>query len=230
MGPREGRAPRTGDEAPAGRHARRGARGDRGAVAVETALLAPVLLVFLFGIVGLSMFIRDYVAVTSAARTGVRVAAAAPDAGPCAYSATDETPCPTGQVPNFAQIAADAVARAGSALPKESIRFVMVFKANTQGFPGSLNQMPSSCSGVANCVTYTWRPALSSFRYASGTWQSNTVNACFPDNVDAVGVQVVADHTFFNGLLFGAKMKMQNTAVMNFEPLPVAQCGSGQHL
>ena len=205
------------------------ARSQRGAVAVETALLAPVLLIFLFGIVGLSMLIRDYVAVTSAARTGVRVAAAAPDAGACANSPTDETPCPTGQVPNFAQLAADAIARAGSALPKESIRFLMVFKPNAQGFPGSMSQMPSTCSGANNCVTYTWRPGLGAFRYAGGTWASRTVNACFPNNVDSVGVQVVADHTFANGLLFGATMTMQSTAVMNFEPLPVAQCGSGQH-
>jgi hypothetical protein len=205
------------------------ARSQQGAVAVETALLAPVLLIFLFGIVGLSMFIRDYVAVTTAARTGVRVAAAAPDAGACVSSSTDETPCPSGMVPNFAQIAADAVSRAGSALPKESIRFVMVFKPNAKGFPAAMNQMPSTCAGASNCVTYTWRPLQSAFRYAGGTWQSRTVNACFPNNVDPVAVRVVADHTFVNGLLFGATMAMEDTAVMNFEPLPVAQCGSGQH-
>jgi hypothetical protein len=132
-------------------------------------------------------------------------------------------------VPAFAQIAADAVARAGSALPKESIQYVMVYKANTNGFPGSLSSMPSSCAGISSCVVYTWRPAVNAFRYKSGTWVSTTVNACFPSNVDNVGVQVVATHTFMNGMLFGAKMAMGDHAVMNFEPLPVAQCASGQH-
>ena len=224
----ERRSPRTG------RGARRGAlprRREGGAIAVETALLAPVLLVFLLGIVELSMFIRDYVAVTSAARTGVRVAAAAPDAGRCVNPVplpAGDTSCPTNGVPNFAKIAADAISRAGTALPKESIDHVMVYKANSGGYPGSLSSMPASCGGVTNCVMYTWRPTLGAFRYASGSWDSRQVNACFPNNVDAVGVQVAARHDFLSGM-FGQQLTMKDHAVMNFEPLPVATCAAGQH-
>lgn len=206
----------------------RQSRGERGAVAVETALLTPLMLVILLGIIEIPMLIRDYVAVTTTARVGVRVASASPDAGPCTPNPADETPCPAGQVPQFAQLAADAIARSGTALPKESIRYILVFKANADGYPGTLSSLPTSCAGISQCVAYTWRPAANAFRYSSGTWQSSTVNACFPANLDSVGVQVVADHAFLSGLL-GSTMTMTDHVVMNFEPLPSDRCASGRH-
>lgn len=220
-------AARARRRAPARR--RRHCAGQRGAVAVETALVTPVLLVVLLGIIELPLLIRDHVAVTSAARTGARVAAAAPDAGACVPNPADPTPCPANGAPNFAQLAADAVARNGTALPATSIRHILVYKANASGFPGALSSMPSSCAGVPSCVAYTWNATAGAFRYASGTWDSRTVNACFPHNVDAVGVQVVADHEFLSGML-GSTMAMSEHAVMNFEPLRVGSCASGSHL
>lgn len=197
-------------------------------MAVETALVTPVLLVILLGIVELPMLIRDYVAVTSAARTGARVASAAPAAGACTPNPADETPCPSGNVPNFAQLAADAVARGGTALPRESIDYILVFRANAEGFPIGRTSLPTSCAGITSCVSYRWRPVPQSFKYSGGTWASRTVNACFPGNVDRVGVQVVAQHEFLSGLL-GASMTMVDHVVMDFEPLQADQCASGRH-
>lgn len=203
-------------------------RSARGAVAVETALVTPVLLVVLLGVVELPMLIRDYVAVTSAARTGARVAAAAPDAGACVPNPADATPCPANGAPNFVQIAADAVARNGSALAAKSIDHVLVYRANAGGYPGSLSSMPASCAGIPSCVTYRWSDSANAFRYSGGAWDSRTVNACFPSNVDSVGVEVVADHAFLNGL-FGTSLRMSDHAVMSFEPLRPGSCAAGSH-
>jgi hypothetical protein len=197
-------------------------------VAVETALVTPVLLIVLLGIVELPMLIRDYVAVTSAARTGARVAAAAPDAGSCVPNAADVTSCPANGSPNFVQLAADAVARNGSALSPESIQYILVYKANAAGYPGALTSMATSCAGIPSCVAFKWSPTTQSFRYSSGTWDSRTVNACFPSNIDSVGVQVVADHQFLSGLL-GSTLTMSDHAVMTFEPLKAGACASGSH-
>jgi hypothetical protein len=221
----------------AGSRRRRGlvARGfrlrasERGAVAVETALVTPVLLIVLLGIVELPMLIRDYVAVTSAARTGARVAAASPDSGSCVPNAADVTPCPANGSPNFVQLAADAVARNGSALAPESIQYILVYKANAAGYPGSLSAMPTSCAGIPSCVSFTWNQTAAAFRYSSGTWDSRTVNACFPSNIDSVGVQVVADHKFLSGML-GSSVAMSDHAVMTFEPLRPGSCASGSHV
>ena len=202
---------------------RRSRAGQRGAVAVETALVTPVLLVVLLGIIELPMLIRDYVAVTSAARTGARVAAAEPGCIPLTAA-----PCPATDPAPFAKLAADAVARNGTALERESIRYVLVYKANADGYPGSLSSMPASCAGVTSCIGYTWNATTGAFVQSSGTWDRRTVNACFPTNVDSVGVQVVADHEFLSGLL-GTSLTMSEHAVMNFEPLKVGSCASGSH-
>lgn len=202
--------------------------GQRGAVAVETALVTPVLLAVLLGIIEVPMLIRDHVAVTSASRTGARVAAAAPDAGSCLPNPADETPCPANGAPNFAQIAADAVARNGTALPARSIQHILVYKANSNGYPGALASMPDSCAGVTSCVAYRWSETAGAFRYSSGSWDSRTVNACFPSNVDSVGVQVVAEHEFLSGLL-RSSVTMAEHAVMHFEPLRAGSCASGSH-
>ncbi len=197
------------------RRRRAGRRPDRGAVAVETALVTPVLLVVLLGIIELPMLIRDYVAVTSAARSGVRVGSAAP---------AREAPSASA----FVQLAADAVARSASGLPDGALRYVLVYEANDDGYPGSGTTMPDSCAGVSRCVMLTWDEAAGGFTYASGSWASATVNACFPNDVDAVGVQVVADHSFLSGLI-GTSMTMSDHAVMNFEPLPPGKCAEGSH-
>jgi hypothetical protein len=190
--------------------------------------MMPVLLLVI-GILEFTVAYRDNVAVASAARTGVRVASTGADDGPCVPDAADETPCPSGAVPLLAQTAANAIARAGTAVPEEAIRHIMVYKANDNGFPGSLSSTPSSCAGVSNCVMYVWRPLVGEFRYASGSWPSASINACFPSNVDSVGVNVVADHAFITGL-FGATVTLSERAVMQFEPLPPESCASGAHL
>jgi hypothetical protein len=123
---------------------------------------------------------------------------------------------------------ANAIARAGTALPEEAIRDIMVYKANDDGYPGSLSDLPDSCDGVPDCVTYTWRPVPQQFRYAGGTWPSAGINACFPANVDSVGVNVVADHDFVTGV-FGSGLTLSEHAVMQFEPLLPAECAAGSH-
>ena len=198
----------------------------RGAVAVETALVTPVLLVVLLGIVELPMLVRDYVAVTSAARTGARVAASEPG---CTPSLATGVICPGADPAPFGQLAANAVDRNGSALPAESIRYILVYKANAQGYPGALSSMPTSCAGISSCLAYTWNAATGAFVRSGGSWSRATVNACFPSNVDSVGVQVVADHEFLSGLL-GTSMTMSEHAVMSFEPLKVGTCASGSHV
>lgn len=216
---------------------RRRSSDERGAAAIETALVALPILVILLGIIELSFAFRDHVAVTSGTRSAARVAATGADAGACVSDADDDTtPCPAGQVPQLAQNAANAVARSGRGLDNEAIQYIMVFKANANGYPGNLTSMPASCAGISNCVSYTWRPlqnnGLGRFRYANGSWNPTTISACFPGTtsnpLDSVGVYIAAEHDFITGL-FGDRIGLGDRAVMQFEPLPVATCKAGQH-
>jgi Flp pilus assembly protein TadG len=201
-------------------------RDQRGAVAVEAALITPFLCLLLFGIIEMSLLMRDAVSVNSSVRVGARIASvsASSGKGTCAAS-SNPPPCSPATVPALAQAAADAIQKAGSAMPKDSIQWVMIYQAGTNGYP--VGQTDLTCG--TNCVTYVWDKVLDKFRYASGSWDSSTINACVNDpNAQAVGVALRANHTWITGL-FGSGVAIAERSVMQFEPLPNEQCLPGKH-
>jgi hypothetical protein len=205
---------------------KRNRRREGGAVAVETALVMPLILAVLFGIVEVSLLIRDHVAITSAVRVGSRIASASADAGP-GICETGELapPCTSTSSPALAQAAADAIQRAGSAMPKDTIDHILVYKANAEGFPGGNTTMPSSCDGIPSCVRFVWRDDLNAFRYSGGSWDSTSINACVNES-DTLGVHMQATHEGVTGI-FGGSIGLGDRSVMKFEPLPEDSCKPG---
>jgi hypothetical protein len=213
-------------------------RNERGAAAVEAALITPILVLLVFGIIEFSFVLRDYQVVSSDVRAGARIASTGADAGPGTCEVyVGAPPCTSGNSPALAQLAADAIQREGSAMPPNSINYILVYQANDKGFPGANGStaMPSSCAGVANCVKFTWQPNAASgagaFRYADGVWLSKNISACFPGNatwpLNRVGVYMNATHKMITGL-FGSSITISDRAAFDFEPLPTASCnGSG---
>jgi hypothetical protein len=209
------------------RRRRFGARSDeRGAVAVEAAIVTPLLLVLLLGIVEMSLLMRDVVSTNSSVRTGARVAASSAGSGPgtCEASASPP-PCTPANAPAVAQVAADAIARAGSAMPKDSIEWVQIYSANEKGFPLPTGNTTMTCS--VKCVKYVWDKGLDKFRYSSGSWASSTINACLNDpNRESVGIVLQAKHDWITGF-FGNGVTLQERSVTQFEPLPNESCKPG---
>jgi hypothetical protein len=203
-------------------------KGDRGAVAVEAALVTPLILLLITGIIELALLMRDDIALTSAVRNGGRTASANASAGPGGTNEAGDclSPCSPGNVPMFAQLAANAVEHAGSAMPKDSIIELWVYKANDEGYPGSNGNKTWICG--SNCVKFKWVKAKDQFRYLSGTWVSSTVNACANNNPDSVGIYMKADHNFITGF-FVDKLAIDDHAVFTFEPLPTLTCAPGLH-
>src|SRR4051812_18485211 len=111
--------------------------GARGAVAMEAALVTPIVLIMIFGIIEVALLLRDDVALTSAVRTGGRTASANAGAGPGGVNEGGDcvAPCSPANAPMFAQLAANAIQQAGTALPKDSIKELWVYKANNKGYP-----------------------------------------------------------------------------------------------
>src|SRR3954447_26225085 len=109
------------------------ARSERGAVVVEAALVTPLLMALLLGIIEMALLMKDDVALTSAVRNGGRMASANAGAGKGGLAADDGSclsPCTPGNAPMLAQMAANAIEKAGSALPKDSIKELWVYQAN----------------------------------------------------------------------------------------------------
>lgn len=210
----------------------------RGAVAVEAALVTPVILLLVFGIIEFSFALRDHVSVSSAVRVGARIASANAGAGPgdCPTAGPDlpvPPPCSPASAPKFAQEAADAIQKAGTAMPKDQIDYIFVYQANDKGYPGAtgVTTMPSTpggCAATANCVVYKWRAATDKFRYDGGTWTSSSVDACITSG-HSIGVFMHSTHKLFTGL-FGSTVPLGDRSVMKFEPLSSATCQPGKHL
>jgi hypothetical protein len=204
-------------------------------VALEAALTFPILLLILLGIIELTFLMRDHAVVVSDTRLAARIASTGANAGQgICETGPDAPPCVPSNVPALAQKAADSIQRAGSAMPVDQIQYLLVYKANAQGYPGADGNttMPASCAGYSSCVKFVWRPNQNAFRYNSGSWDPRTISACFPGTgsnaLDRVGIQLVAKHKTFTGL-FGSSLNLEDHAVMNFEPLPTQFCASGAH-
>ncbi|WP_217630323.1 TadE family protein [Nocardioides exalbidus] len=197
---------------------------------MEFALLVPVLLIFMLGIVELGLFMKDYVSMSSSVRAGARSAAASADAGPGTCEASSNPPpCTPIIAPALAQAAADTMQTAGTAMNAEDIQWVMIYSANQAGYPGTLTSIPNSCTD--KCVMYVWDAGLKKFRYSSGSWTSTTVNACLnDDNRESVGVALRANHKWMTGLvggLMGGDKVMTERTVFQFEPLEQDRCKPG---
>lgn len=193
-------------------------RQETGAVVVEAALVLPLFILLVFGIIDWSMYMRDALAATESARVGVRTASALP------------------RTPGFTQTTVDAIAKAGSALPKAQIRQILVYKANSKGYPGGDANTTMSCAGYeSSCDRFVWNQAAARFIMspASTPWdptvalgQPGHINACpagFGGPPDSVGVYVEASHSRMTGL-FAVPTRVKDFAVLPFEPKQIGVC------
>lgn len=207
----------------------RRSRDDQGAVAVEAALVLPILALLVFGMIDFAFALRDYSAITASTRAGTRVAATMAGAGPgTCETGADAPPCTPASAPKAAQGAADAVQRSITGMAGASVQRLLVFKANAEGYPGadSNTTMPTTCTGYANCVTFVWRPAAGAFRYSAGSWDSKTINGCLNEQ-DSIGLHLVVKHEFVIGF-FADDITIQDRAVTRFEPLSQDTCKAGR--
>lgn len=228
---------------------RKARNGERGAVAVEAALVTPIMIAFLLGIIEFAFIMRDFTAVSSVVRVGARIASANPGAGPGSLAdGCEVTPCTPGNAPAFAAMGANAIQAAGRAMPQDQIDYIVVYQSNAKGYPAPSGTTSSSipantattapptvgssgcttkasctpCTAFANCVAYRWVNASNAFKYSSGSWASASVDAC-PSTAYNVGVWMRATHQNITSF-FGSTKVLGDHTVMKFEPLPTTSC------
>lgn len=178
--------------------------GERGAVLVETAILLPVLLLVVLGIIEWSSAYHDSSVTADAARAGGRLAAA------------------EALNPSYATNAAQSVAAALKSLPPNEPVAMYVYKANANGYPGTASDF-STCT--TNCIKYNWLPASRSFDTANplgGGWPASSQNVC-NQPFDSLGIYVKIQHNFITNL-FGATVTLDDHAVFVLEPTSLASC------
>lgn len=184
-------------------------RHERGAVAVEAAIIVPFLLVpLVLGTIEVTLLLRDQLGVTSLSRAGARVASS------------------ESRLDSFVVDTVDALARSGGTLPPDLLEEIWIYEANSQGFPGGLDSF-SACESVTNCVRYGWEddtdgpgPDVAGIKYLGGSWPATSINACLADPAaDSVGVYIRARHDWVVGFFPGSGAAVDSSTVMKFEPV-----------
>ena len=190
----------------------RASRQDQGAVLVEAAIVFPVLVLLVLGIMEFGLAFASASTTTASSRSGARLAATSyPQAG---------------SVPVSQRLTADSIAEAVSAdlkaLNNAEPIGMTIYRVDPNsptgaplgGFPDE--GLATGCS--ANCFRYTWNG--SSMTYDSGGWIKP--DAC-GDAVDSIGVYVQVRHTYVTNLI-GTSRVVDGHTVMRLEPLPNEQC------
>jgi Flp pilus assembly protein TadG len=176
---------------------------DRGAAAVEAAIVTPIVMALFFGIVEMGFLFKDYLAVAASVRAGVRIASASP------------------RTSNFAQAAANQVAQTGGAMDFNDVQQLWVYKVDpTTNKPVGFTDF-SNCTV---CVKFSWTG--SQFVKASGSpdWPASSQNACSASGPggppDRIGVYLQLKHYGFTKLVFNS-VNVADSSILTLEPIPL---------
>jgi hypothetical protein len=177
----------------------------RGAALVEAAIVFPVLMTLVFGMLEFALVFMNASTVAGATRSGVRAGSASP------------------RVAGYEQGVLTAVTTAlksrSSATPQE----VWIYKADpASGLPlgGNLSS-PSGCP-ANSCGRWVW--SGSAWTQASATmWAPSSQSACLAPASstypDSLGVYVKVQHSLITRL-FGSSFTLSDKSVMRLEPIP----------
>jgi Flp pilus assembly protein TadG len=201
------------------RHLRaRRARGDRGAVLIESALVFPIFFLIVLGIIEYGFYQAASSTTTSSARDGARYGSAA--FGPASSKVTEADAIRT-------LVAQDLHALSKRDTPQR----LWVYKAAADGSPcvnvacasgtGFVGSPTVACPDVV-CYRYTaWNSSTRTFGTRAGAWV--TVDAC-PPALDTIGVHLQVTHRWLARILGGAGPTLNEQTVLRLEPLPDDQC------
>jgi len=200
-------------------------QGDAGSVIAEAALLTPLFITLLFGVLEFGGAFRDYLTLGNGSLGGTRQAAIQGNAADADW--------------NIIQ----AVKKSVAAMPLNEINKVVIFKASgpttavptsclaaIQGVKDTVNGIycnvygPTELAVTSATVPVTWNtcPGPPSQTYPASYYCPTTRNVLAPSTAnpngpDYVGVYVEITHPWITGL-FGSSIKMSDTSVTRLEP------------
>ncbi|MDY7101327.1 MAG: TadE/TadG family type IV pilus assembly protein [Actinomycetota bacterium] len=181
---------------------RRRARDERGATAVETALVLPILLILCFGIIEGGLLFRNAHTITASVRSGARTAVALP------------------RHDGYQEAAANAAAAALGSIPADAVDTLTIYRAD----PGTGRPVSGGFETcTTSCWRFTWDEGSRSFVPVLGTaWPAADQSACGDEaHTDYLGVYVRGHYDWVTGFFGDARDITANT-VMRLEPLPLS--------
>ncbi len=175
-------------------------RSEAGASAAEAAIVTPVVVAMLFGIIEFGMLFKDYLGSEAMVRAGVRLASASP------------------RTTTFAQDTANRMQQTGTVLSPTNVMELWVYKANTA------NDFPIGFSDYSNCTTcvkFAWDTGTQKFAPSYSNWTALQQNACTRASggpPDRIGVYLKVRHNSLTGII--QPVMITEGAAMYLEPFP----------
>jgi Flp pilus assembly protein TadG len=193
---------------------RRRARGERGAALVEFALLSPVLILVVAGVLEFGMAWRDSMTVSNALRSGARVGSNAGRERSADYDVLKSIEAAMKEIPDTARV-----------------QRIVIYKANTSNSVPTASCMagtPSS-SPSAPCNVYTGADLT---RPASDFAGTTSCGASAPDRfwcpvtrqnqqalgADYLGVWMQVRYNYVTHVFPGTGLTIRDRAIMRLEP------------
>ena len=180
-----------------------GGHSQRGASALEFALVLPVIVFMIFGIIETGFIVRDLVSIRSAAEDGVRSASVAAN-----------TPTADFKILN--------AVKGHLGIPKSNIVRIVVYKASGPGVAPSASCKAGAPLSGEQCNVYTaadFNRTSVAFGCKSGGPDLRycpTNRGVTISNPDWLGVYVKAQHTGLSGI-FNANLTIERTVVLPLE-------------
>ena len=191
---------------------------------VEAAIILPVLMVFLLGIIEFGLVYATGTTATGASRSGARLVAAT--FGPTTGNLHNATN--TGPADDVAKAVSADLTALTSATPIGMVVYA-VDTTNTDGRPvGGFPAKTNSMSGCATkCIRYMWNDSTKQMTYQSGSLTATDFNVCNANPVanplGNVGVWVLIRHSYLTKLI-GTYNYVDGKTIMRIEPVPTDQC------
>jgi hypothetical protein len=174
---------------------------------VEAAIVTPLVMALLFGIIELGFLFKDYLAAAGAIRAGVRIASATP------------------RNSTFAQLAADRVALTGGAMNLNDVKQLWVYKVDPVIPAVGAADKPVGFTDFTDCtvcVKFFWDAGTQKFAKLTENWDASSQNACSSSSTggppDRIGVYMVLKHDAFTGLVFNT-VTISEASIMTLEPI-----------
>ncbi len=181
---------------------------------VEAALVLPLVLMIVFGLVEFGLLFKDELTVSSAAGAGAREGAA------------------LSKVAEYQDEVVDQVQdRLAATSPQDGDKLV-IYKVDPDSdnglpaFAGSQGEIFSGClAGADNpCYAYQWQSGSFELVPGSPDWTASEQSTCRDEVLDEIGVFLEITHDFFIPMFGGSDRLVTERNTFQLEPDVAGQC------
>lgn len=200
---------------------------DKGSALLETAIVTPVFIALLFGILEFGLLMRVYLTVSDTVLDGARVGAVQ---GP--------NPTSTGATADFSTVKSLRESLGG--IPIDQIDRIVIFRGGPASAGTPMQQVPGGCkssggsSTAMKCNVYDAQDAFMAVQVgdvayfecdsagdpACGWNPDDRLDGPKASDIEYVGVYVAIDYQFVTGL-YGTSKNLDAAAIQRIEPGPV---------